>query len=111
VSVVRRFGRWLERDDDVKEAFLAEVNAGQTESVALERVNRGFSTAHTIGTLRAWLREDHDFRKALKAARSEPPSEPRCWDLNAYADAPTGPPPPPGTPDHIAEAHGWVRLR
>jgi hypothetical protein len=110
MSVIRRFGRWLERDDDVKEAFLAEVNAGATESVALERVNRGFSTAHTVGTLRAWLREDHDFRKALKAARSEPPAEPRCWDLSLYGD---GPPalPPPGSSDAEIEAAGFRVVR
>jgi hypothetical protein len=110
MSVIRRFGRWLERDDDVKEAFLAEVNAGATESVALERVNRGFSTAHTIGTLRAWLREDHDFRKALKAARSEPPAEPRCWDLRTIGESDPLALPPPGSSPAEIEAAGFRPL-
>jgi transposase-like protein len=61
-------------------------------------------------TLALWKREEV-FRYWIRRAKTEGPSEPRCYDLNAYADAPTGPPPLPGTPDSVAEAAGWVRLR
>jgi hypothetical protein len=109
--VRRRFSRWLESDDSAKEYFLSEVNGGTGEREAIESMNRGYGTSHTTGDIRRWLREDPEFAKALRVARSEPPSSPHCWDLSKYADAPTGPPPPPGTPDSVAEAAGWVRLR
>src|SRR5206468_3050914 len=81
----RRFGRYLERDDRAMERFLAEIAGGATERAALDRVNALGGTEFTVATLRRWMREDQDFARALRAARSQPPGEAQVIDLNAYA--------------------------
>jgi hypothetical protein len=109
--VRRRFSRWLESDDSAKEDFLHEINGGAIEREALERMNRGCGTSHTVGDIRRWLREDPDFSKALRVARSEPPSTPMCWDLSKYADGSTPALPPPGSSDAEIEAAGFRVVR
>ena len=105
--VRRRFSRWLESDDSAKEDFLSEINGGATEREAIESMNRGCGTSHTMGDIRRWLREDPDFAKALRVARSEPPSSPHCWDLNLYGSDNTPALPPPGSSDAEIEAAGF----
>ena len=75
-----RFARWLDRDDRVKGQFLAEVENGASETVALERI--GASAA----TLREWLREDRDFARAARIARRGELGQPRFYDLAEFLE-------------------------
>ena len=109
--VRRRFSRWLESDDSAKEDFLHEINGGAIEREALERMNRGCGTSHTVGDIRRWLREDPDFAKALRVARSEPPSSPKCWDLRTIGESDPLALPPPGSSDAEIEAAGFRVVR
>lgn len=105
--VRRRFSRWLESDDSAKEDFLSEINGGATEREAIESMNSGSGTSHTTGDIRRWLREDADFAKALRAARSQPPAEPHCWDLRTIGESDPLALPPPGSSDAEIEAAGF----
>jgi hypothetical protein len=72
MTLLGRFAPWLRREDYAKERYLHAVGrgeAGDTEPTAV----------------RAWLREDPDFARALKAARTQPPGEARFIDMNEIA--------------------------
>lgn len=76
-----RFTRWLRRDDEIKETYLAEVGGSWVDDdVALERVNREYTARQTGGsivlraqitsaTVRTWVKDDPEFAAALKVAR------------------------------------------
>ncbi len=109
MNVLGRFARYLLRDDRAKETYLVEVEAGADENEAVEAMNARVGTEHTPITVRAWLRDDQDFAKALRVARRRETSSPTCHDLNAIAaelDDPNAPP-PPGSSDLEIAAQGW----
>lgn len=64
-----RFWRFLGRADREKELYLAEIANGESDVVALERMNTTAGTEHTSATVRGWLREDPEFAAALRVAR------------------------------------------
>jgi hypothetical protein len=121
MSIRQRFARYLDSDEGDKEDFLDAVARGEGEAEAVEKVGAKCSTA----TIRAWLREDADFARAVQAARRGGSREPGLWTADATGrmrssrDTPIGaspsPFPAPGTSDAAVDAEvaakGWRRLR
>jgi hypothetical protein len=97
-----RFSRWLLRDDRHKEQFVAEVEGGASDGVALERVGV------TRVMLRAWMREDPEFSRAVRVARRGELGEPQFWDLGMFGpgEDPNTFPPPSSSQSSAGEVFG-----